>query len=293
MKLDNFKLWTALITPMTPGLKVDFDSLAALVNEQTEAKNGLLILGSTGEALNLDLKTKKSIVEFVISLKPSTPVMIGVGGHDLTDQLSWCEWLETKSIDAYLMVTPIYSKPNHGGQYRWFKTLMDAVKKPVMLYNVPSRAGSWLSLEAVKKLSTHSNFWAIKEAGGSVEKFKEYLDATDNGSVYCGDDGLMSNFANAGACGLVSVASNVWPAATNKYVEKCLDKSLDAASMWTESCDSLFVASNPIPAKALLTIENRIKHNTMMPPLYEGDLKDLGLLKRSSENINAWFKNNK
>lgn len=293
MKLNNYKLWTALITPLTPGLQVDFDSLASIVKEQTDANNGLLILGSTGEALNLDLKTRKSIVEFVLSLKPSTPVMIGVGGHDLADQISWCKWLETKEIDAYLMVTPIYSKPNHGGQYRWFKTLMDTVNKPVMLYNVPSRAGSWLSLEAVKNLSVHPNFWAIKEAGGSVEKFKEYLAATSNGSVYCGDDGLMSNFANAGSCGLVSVASNVWPMATNKYVEKCLDKTLEEAPMWTESCDNLFVASNPIPAKALMASENRIKHNTMMPPLYEGDLKDLGLLKRSSHNISAWFKKNK
>ena len=293
MSLNNYKLWTALVTPMTPGLKVDFESLSSLIKEQTDAKNGLLILGSTGEALNLDIETKKSIVEYVIDLKPSTPIMVGVGGHELTDQLSWCKWLESKNIDAYLMVTPIYSKPNHGGQYRWFKTLMDSVTRPVMLYNVPGRAGSWLSLEAVAKLTSHPNFWSIKEAGGSVPKFKEYLDATNNGKIFCGDDGLMNNFAAAGSCGLVSVASNVWPKATNKYVEKCLNNTLDEAAMWTQSCDSLFIASNPIPAKALLNIENRIKHSSMMPPLFEGDLKDIDLLKRSSENINNWFKNNK
>ena len=63
--------------------------------------------------------------------------------------------------------------------------------------------------------------------------------------------------------------------------------------MWVESANSLFCASNPIPAKALLAHLGRIDHNTMMAPLYEGDLKDMGLLLRSNENIDNWLKNNK
>jgi 4-hydroxy-tetrahydrodipicolinate synthase len=293
MKLNDYSLWTALVTPLTPGLQVDYKSLEALVKEQTDAKNGLLILGSTAEALNLDLETRKNIVNFVLELKPSTPIIVGIGGHALPAQQSWLKWLETKPIDAYLMVTPIYAKPGSDGQYQWFKVLMDQAKKPVMLYNVPGRSGIELCLAAISKLKNHINFWAIKEASGSVEKMKQYLNASSNGKVFCGDDGLLSEFTNAGSCGLVSVASNTWPVETNLYVQKCLDKSLDDKVLWSSAANSLFIASNPIPAKALLAHEGRISHDTLMPPLSRRDLKDLTLLTQSSKNIRNWYKNNK
>lgn len=293
MNIQDYNLWTALVTPLTPGLQVDFESLKNIINEQVQANNGLLILGSTGEALNLSLETKKKIVLFVKELKPTVPLMIGVGGHDLQAQLEWVKWLEKIQIDSYLMVNPIYAKAGTQGQIHWFKSLMDEVTKPVMLYNVPGRAGSELSIEAVKTLKNHPNFWSIKEASGSVEKMKQYLDACDKGKVFCGDDGLMYEFAQAGACGLVSVASNTWPKATNLYVEKCLAHNLEEKQMWSACADSLFIASNPVPAKALLAHEKRIKFDTMMPPLAAQDLQGLKTLVQSSELINNWYKTHK
>lgn len=289
MNLTNQKLWTALVTPFNTDLTVDFDSLKSLVLEQVNAKNGLLILGSTGEALNIGLNDKKKIVEFVISLKPNVPVMIGVGGHDLIETKSWTEYLEAYNIDAYLMVTPLYAKPGDKGQYQWFKTLMDSVSKPVMLYNVPGRTGTSLSLEAVSKLSGHKNYWAIKEASGSVKKFNEYLNASGNKPVYCGDDGLFPDFANNGSSGLISVASNVWPMATHRYVEQCLDKSFDAKELWEKAANSMFIASNPVPAKSILQMQKRITNNTMMPPLSADDLEDLTEVELANERINNWY----
>lgn len=290
MKLNDYSLWTALVTPLTPGLEIDFKSLENILKEQDDAGNGILLLGSTGEALNLDIEAKKSIVTFAQTLNLKSPLMVGVGGHQLKSQLNWTKWLETQKIDAYLMVTPIYSKPGTEGQYQWFKTLMDSVSRPVMLYNVPGRAAKELCLTATKRLATHKNFWAIKEASGSVQKFKQYLDVSLNGNVYCGDDGLMFSFANAGSKGLVSVASNTWPKETNLYVKKCLDQSLSEIELWENASNSLFIASNPVPAKALLASENRISHGTMMPPLAEEDLKDTAKLKLYSEQIKTWFK---
>ncbi len=293
MNLNDYNLWTALVTPLTPGLQVDYPSLKKLIKEQQDAKNGLLILGSTGEALNLTLEDKKNIVEFTLEYNPKVPVMVGVGAHQLKEQIEWVKWLETKNIHAYLMCTPIYAKPGDHGQYEWFKVLMDSVTKPVMLYNVPGRAGKELSFEAVRNLNTHPNFWAIKEASGSVEKMKKYLASAGAGKVYCGDDGLFPSFAAAGASGLVSVAGNTWPIETNKYVELTLSNKLGNDHPWAEASDSLFCASNPVPAKALLCIENRIAHDTMMPPLSTRDLRDPGLLIRSTEQIRNWYKQTK
>ncbi|MBT4790817.1 MAG: 4-hydroxy-tetrahydrodipicolinate synthase [Halobacteriovoraceae bacterium] len=293
MNLNDYPLWTALITPLTPGLQVDYPSLKKLLIEQDEAGNGLLILGSTGEALNLCLDDRERIVNFVLEQKLKSPLMIGVGGHELNSQIKWIEWLETKNIDAYLMVTPIYAKPGDEGQYQWFKNLMDRVTKPVMLYNVPGRAAKELSYKAVSKLKDHPNFWSIKEASGCAKKMSAYLKACGHKKVYCGDDGLMPEFSSAGACGLISVASNVWPKATNLYTKKCLDKSFSDHNLWSTAANSLFTASNPIPAKAIICAEKRIAHDTLMPPLTQDDLQNKEYLMQQNNLINQWYQNNK
>lgn len=292
MNLNDFKLWTAVVTPLTNESAVDFRALSSVVHDQEEAKNGLLILGSTAEALNLTLDDKKKIVDHVLSLNPKTPMMVGVGGHQLEETLEWISFLETKNIHAYLMVTPLYAKPGPVGQYNWFKTLMDAVTKPVMLYNVPGRTAVAMSTEAVQKLSAHKNFWAIKEASGSVEKMKEYLKAANGKAVYCGDDALMPEFANAGASGLVSVASNAWPKETNLYVHQCLDKTFDAKQLWTDAANSLFCVSNPVPVKRLMFENGKISSPKMVSPLSHEDMTDVTIVKTANEQVRNWFNRN-
>lgn len=289
MNINDYNLWTALVTPLTPGLQVDFPSLEKLIAMQSQANNGLLVLGSTGEALNLSLEAKKSIVDFVLQLKPKAPLMIGIGGHDLMAQKEWLSWLETKNVHTYLMVTPLYAKPDDFGQYEWFKTLMDLSTKPVILYNVPGRCSKELSLKAVEKLQDHKYFWGIKEASGSVKKMSEYLKASNQKKVFCGDDALMPEFANAGSCGLISVASNPWPQQTSLYVEQCLNKTLKENSMWKDCANALFKASNPVPAKALMSMLGQISHDTVMPPLSQRDLKDKESLTRCSQRIDLWY----
>jgi 4-hydroxy-tetrahydrodipicolinate synthase len=289
MNFNNFPLWTALITPFNNDLTVDYISLKKLIKEQNDANNGILILGSTGEALNICLEDRKEIINFISKIDLNVPVMAGVGGSELAATTSWINFLETKNIDAYLLVTPHYAKPGDEGQYHWFKTLMDTSTRACMLYNVPGRTGTSLSLIAVSKLKDHVNFWAIKEASGSVEKFKEYLVASGNGFVYCGDDALFPEFCEAGAGGLISVVSNVWPLATQLYVKQNLAKSFADHKLWQNASATMFLASNPVPAKAILQEQNRIINNTMMPPLSADDLVDLKLIHDANTKINNWY----
>lgn len=289
MNMKSYPLWTAVITPMMDNGSVDFESLTKVCREQMDAKNGLLILGSTAEALNLNLATRKKIVEHVLAMAPTAPMMVGVGGQMLEEQLEWVKYLETLKIDAYLLVTPLYSKPGPKGQYEWFKTLMDAVTRPCMLYNVPGRTAVAMSTEAVERLRTHKNFWAIKEASGSVDKMKEYLKASGNGQVFCGDDGLMPEFAAAGACGLVSVASNSWPKETNLYVEQCLNKTFDAKELWTKAANSLFVCSNPVPVKRLMFEVGTILSPKMAAPLSHEDMISTQPVMEANEAVHRWY----
>ena len=284
-------LWTALVTPLMPDLTIDYKSLDGLLEAQEQAQNGLLILGSTGEALNLGLDDKKRIVERCIERVTTIPTMVGVGGHDLKACLSWLDFLETLPISAYLMVTPIYAKPQAQGQYRWFKELFDRSQKPIMLYNIPSRAGVELSISAVERLREHQNYWAIKDSSGSLDKFKEYLDASKGKPVYCGDDILFPKFAQAKSSGLVSVAANAWPLETRLYVDQCQKKTFSAQVLWEDALRALSFSSNPIPIKRLLYEEKHISHNTMMPPLSELDFRDCSMLLMLSKQIRSWYQN--
>lgn len=289
MTMKSYALWTAVITPMMDNGSVDFESFTKVCREQEAAGNGLLILGSTAEALNLSLTTRKKIIEHVLGMNPKSPVMVGVGGNLIEEQLEWVKYLETLKVDSYLLVTPHYAKPGPKGQYEWFKTLMDTSTRPCMLYNVPGRSGVAMSTEAVERLRTHKNFWAIKEASGSVEKMKEYLKASGNGQVFCGDDALMPDFALAGACGLVSVASNSWPKETNLYVKQCLNKTFDAKELWTKAANSLFVCSNPVPVKRLMFEVGTIRSPKMAAPLSHEDMISTAPVMEANEAVHRWY----
>lgn len=291
--LSEYILWTALVTPLQQDGSVSEEDLKNLLREQEKAGNGIVILGSTGEALNLSLQDKMKVVEITVSLGLKVPIMVGTGGHDLESVLGWLNFLETKAVDAYLMVTPMYAKPGAEGQYHWFKTLMDRVSRPVMLYNVPGRTACALNPEAVTRLSSHENFWAIKESGGSTDSFIKYDRAITKGCVYCGDDPLLPDFVPFGAHGLVSVASNVWPEETHAYAQLALANELNQKDLfiWKTASNALFVASNPIPAKALLTLEGRISTRLVKLPLHQDDLKSPEILLDASKLVRNWFEN--
>lgn len=292
--IDEINLWTAIITPMLENGEVDLESFEKLCKEQEEAGNGILILGSTGESLNLDEADKKNILHFTLELNLNVPIMVGVGGINLNKTSDWVSYLESHPIDAYLFVTPLYAKPGPVGQYQWFKSLMDEVTKPVILYNVPSRTGKALALEAVEKLKDHKNFYGVKEASGSVEDLKQYIKASGNGKkVFCGDDGLMPDFADAGACGLISVASNVWPKETALYVEQCLASKMEDKALWQKCADTLFEVANPIPAKALLHTLNRIQTPTLRPPLTHEELNSTDNQCSANADILVWYTKHK
>lgn len=290
--INTYQVWTAIITPMDNDGSIDYESLEKLLKEQAAAGNAITILGSTGEALNIDLSERKQVLDFALTLNLEVPLMAGVGGINLNEQLSWVEYLNNLDIDAYLLVVPLYAKPGIHGQHGWFKALLDLAKKPCMLYNVPGRTAKNLEIETVEMLTGHSNFWSIKEASGSEEEFSKYHTAAPNAKMMSGDDLMLPAFAKLGAEGIVSVASNVWPKATNIYAAKCLDGSLDAdsAELWREAINALFAASNPIPAKAILHKLGRIKSAELRLPLSSKDMAGLDNLASLSERIEAWEK---
>ncbi len=291
--LNSFKLWTALVTPMKDDGTVDYHSFEKTLRAQDEAKNGILILGSTGEALNIDEEERREIVRFTKNLKLKNPIMVGIGGQHLESQLSWIDYCETQKVDAYLMVTPIYAKPGRHGQTAWFRALLDRASKPCMLYNVPSRSGTSLNFDTVSDLTTHKNFWAIKEASGKTQDFARYVEVSKGRPVYSGDDAMLPDFAPLGCRGLVSVASNPWPKETHRYVELALASKLADVKLWQDSTNLLFVASNPVPAKVLMHKVGQLETPILRAPLCDKDMVRMDEVLAAHKNIQSWYQKNK
>jgi 4-hydroxy-tetrahydrodipicolinate synthase len=286
-KLNQYVVWTALVTPFNKDRTIDYQSFEKLIYKQQEAGNALLVVGSTGEGLALTFNEKKEIVKFVSDLNLNVPVMVGVGGFNLEQQLDWIEYCNGLSVDAYLLVTPLYAKPGIKGQVKWFAALLDKATKPCMLYNIPSRTGVVLYPEVVKSLEKHSNLWSLKEAGGSVEKFKQYREVIPGLSIFSGEDALMPELVKEGVVGLISASANVWPAGIKSYVERCLRNEIDGSVLSSkEPIESLFnLASNPVPVKVLLHHKGWIKEPVLRAPLTHEDLIDMERLIRADKQF--------
>lgn len=290
MGIHDIILWTALVTPMKENGDLDLEDLASLIHKQDEAGNGVLLLGSTGEGLALGLDDKQKVVETASSLNIDIPLMVGVGGFNLREQIEWIEYCQQFEVDSFLLVTPLYAKPGIKGQTEWFKALMNAADKPCMIYNVPSRTGVKLHPGVLSRLKDHPGLYALKEASGSIADFQQFRKAAPELKILSGDDALTPFFTMAGCEGLVSVASNVWPEATHRYVQKCLEgKGPELLPLWQECSDALFSVSNPIPAKVLLKEKKWIKTAVLRPPLTVEELEDKSMLIKADERIQQWL----
>lgn len=288
--MKNITLWTALITPMKESGEVHFEDLEKLIRRQEEAGNGVLLIGSTGEGLALEDEEQKEIIRFAQRLDLHVPVMVGVGGFQIKKQKEWIKYCNDK-VDAFLIVSPLYAKPGPEGQKIWFRELMDIADKPCMIYNIPSRTGVEIPPNVIDELSDHPNFWSIKEASGNLDDFQSFREMVPDIPMFSGDDGLMPFLSVAGASGLVSVASNVWPKETAKFVEFCLSGNTESLfPVWKHAVEMLFSAPNPIPVKVLLYEKGIIESPELRLPLTVSDFQHKKRLRTSDTEIMNWYK---
>ncbi|TMO03536.1 4-hydroxy-tetrahydrodipicolinate synthase [Pseudoalteromonas sp. S558] len=287
--INDYKLWTALVTPLDQHGDVDYNTLTKLVSDQEAAHNGILLLGSTGEGLALTLNEQQAIVEHVCQLKPSVPLMVAVGGSNLKQQIEWVNYCNTLPIHSFLLGSPLYAKPGAVGQTHWFESLLDASAHPCMLYNVPGRSGVSIPVQTVTNLQNHKKLWALKEASGNIAQFEAYRQAAPNLALFSGDDALMPYFAQAGAKGLVSVAANAWPAQTHEFVKRSLSGQYpNLFAQWTSAINSLFAVANPIPVKVLMHLQGRLSSPQLRPPLTHLELTQTDCITTANNTILSW-----
>lgn len=261
--------FTALVTPFNTDGSVDYPALRDLVNWQIEnGVTGLVPVGTTGEAPTLDFAEHAQVIEAVAEAAAGKSVIIaGTGANSTAEAIDLTRDVLNAGVDATLQVTPYYNKPNAEGLYRHFMSVAE-LGLPVVLYNVPGRTSKEIPLDVVVRLAAHPNIVAIKEAAGSVERVSAIRNACDL-PVLSGDDGLALPMISVGACGVISVASNVIPKEMSELIRLALADDLVGARelhrTYYPLFRDLFIDTNPIPVKTALTLMGRVGPTFRLP----------------------------
>ena len=248
--------YTALVTPFGRDGAVDYGRLRALVDFQIAGGiDGLVPVGTTGESPTLDVDEHLEVIRVVVETAARrVKVVAGTGANSTAEALELTAQAKDMGVDGTLQVTPYYNKPTQAGLIKHFSAVAD-LGLPVILYNVPGRAGCEIAVPTVAELAKHPHVVAVKEAAGSVDRVSR-LKAACEIEVLSGDDGLTLPMMSVGACGVISVASNVAPKAVADLVHAA------AAGRWDEAralhykyyalFNDVFIETNPIPIKAAL-----------------------------------------
>lgn len=251
-----------MVTPFNSDGGVDYAALRDLVHWQiANGVDGLVPVGTTGESPTLNFEEHVKVIEATVEAAAGkVKIIAGTGANSTSEALELTRAVLNSGIDASLQVTPYYNRPNAEGLYRHFAAVAD-LGLPVVLYNVPGRAGREIPLDVVLRLATHEHVAAIKEAAGSVDRVSAIRDACEL-PVLSGDDSLTLPMISVGACGVISVASNVIPKEVSTMVRLALTNDLPAARELHRTCyplfRDLFLDTNPVPVKTALAMMNRV-----------------------------------
>ena len=289
-------LGTALITPFDKNGKVDYDSLARLLDTQlTGFVDYIVVLGTTGEAATMTAEEKKEVRQFIAehvklaafkrhypamddpdicaAIRPvPIPLVLGVGGNNTAAVCAELDAMRDELSENYaaiLSVCPYYNKPNQEGLYQHFCKVAEASPIPVILYNVPGRTGVNLLPETVMRIyEAHPDkIIGIKEASGNLDQIKHLialstLSPKDGLLVISGDDGIACEVMQAGGAGLISVASNAFP---EDFWHIVHDKDRALQAKYAEMIRLLFAEGNPVGIKAVLAQKGLITNSLRLP----------------------------
>ncbi len=246
----------ALITPMDDQGGVHFADLDRLVDLHIQSEtNGLVVLGTTGEAATINSSEREIIINRVVQrVAGAMPVVVGTGHNDTKEAIRLTAEAARLGADAALVVTPYYNKPSQQGLIAHYSAVAGAVELPMILYNVPGRTACDMQPETVAELAKIKNIIGLKEAVGSQDRINQLTAlCPQDFKLLSGDDETYLNLLKAGGHGTISVTANIAP---KVLAEVC---QLAKSGEW-QKCEQLnnkllklhkdlFVSANPMPIK--------------------------------------------
>ena len=282
----------AIVTPMKANGEVNYERFADLIEFQiANGTDAIIVCGTTGEASTLSHEEHLEVIRYCTEkVAGRVPVIAGTGSNSTETAVYLSTEAEKYGVDGLLLVSPYYNKATQNGLYTHFKTVADAVKLPIILYNVPSRTGCNILPDTIIRLDTEvENIVAVKEACGNISQIAR-LAAKAGGKVdiYSGNDDQIVPILSLGGIGVISVLSNIAPRETHEICEKYfagdVRGSMELQLRAMDLCDALFCEVNPIPVKKALNLMG-MEAGVLRLPLTEMEDTNTEKLKKAMQDF--------
>lgn len=286
------RIITAMVTPMDKNGNVNYNKALEMAKYLIkEGNTALVINGTTGESPTVTQDEKLKLLS-IVKGSVDVPVIAGVGTNSTAATIENALAAEKIGVDGLLAVVPYYNKPNQDSLYEHFRMLAEAVKLPIMLYNVPGRTGVNMTAKTSVALSKIPNIAALKEASGDLNQLASVVrDAEEGFLVYTGEDAQILPTLAVGGYGVVSVTAHVVCRDIKNMIESYLKGNIVEASKIHRKLiritETMFMTANPIPVKAALNLLGMDVGITRMPlaapsqdviAALEDSMSELGLL---------------
>jgi 4-hydroxy-tetrahydrodipicolinate synthase len=219
---------TAMATAFTDDGEVDLDGTAAIASHLVDhGHDGVVVSGTTGESPTTSVAEDGEILRAVKdAVGARASVIAGVGTNATAHSIELARQAEKLGADALLLVTPYYNKPGQAGVLHHFQQVVAATGTPVVLYDVPGRTGTQISLETYQRVKGDTVV-AVKDAVGD---FARGVDLMQMGyAVYSGDDISNLGWMAHGASGVISVVGHAAGHQIRSMIEDFLDGNTVAA----------------------------------------------------------------
>ena len=252
----------ALITPFKENGEVNYEKLEELVEEQIAGgTDAIIACGTTGEASTMSHEEHLDVIRFVCEkVKGRLPVVAGTGSNCTETAVYLSEEAEKLGADAVLQVSPYYNKATQKGLYRHFAAVAEAIRIPVILYNIPGRTGVNIAAGTIADLCKNvDNIVGVKEASGNFSAIAQLMNLTDgNIDLYSGNDDQIVPILSLGGKGVISVLSNIAPQQTHDICAAFFaGNAMESARLQLAAIpliEALFCEVNPIPVKAAMNM---------------------------------------
>ncbi|GAA4801112.1 4-hydroxy-tetrahydrodipicolinate synthase [Olivibacter ginsenosidimutans] len=263
----------ALVTPFNADGSIDFDGLSNLIEYQIDSGMDYLVsMGTTGEVATLTKEEKKSILDFTADqVAGRVPLVAGFGGNNTAELIGQLKDFNHPAYQAILSVSPYYNKPTQEGIYQHYKAVAQATELPIILYNVPGRTGSMITVDTIIRLANDfSNIIGVKEASANFEHFTRIMaNKPEHFLLISGDDALTLPMMSLGAVGVITVVGNAFPSQTQRLVKYCNEWRYEAARKLHYELlhidDLCFVEGNPAGVKEMLQELGICKNYVRLP----------------------------
>lgn len=225
------RLLTAMVTPFAADESVDLDAAARLASYLVDemGNDGLVISGTTGESPTTSDAEKSDLLRVVRdAVGDRATILAGVGTFDTEHTLELAASAAKLGADGLLVVTPYYSKPPQAGILEHFRRVADSTDVPVMLYDIPGRAGVAIATDTMQRLAEHPRIVAVKDAKGDLTASAGVI-AHSELAYYSGDDAMTLPLLSIGAVGVVGTSTHFSAVGTRQLIEAYLAGDVETA----------------------------------------------------------------